>query len=78
MKDDMIETELGNVPKHWVYEYIESTDIKIGDGNYSSKYPRAEELLEEGIPFISSNDVKRGRVLPENLRYISEEQHSRL
>ena len=34
---------------------IKELDIYISDGNYSSKYPRSEEFVEEGIPFIRGN-----------------------
>lgn len=72
------ETEFGNIPSHWDYLRIENTDLQIGDGNYSSKYPRANELLSEGIPFISSTDINNGKISANNLRYISTEHHSRL
>ncbi|ARU30438.1 hypothetical protein CAP31_01245 [Sulfuriferula sp. AH1] len=72
------ETEFGKIPSHWDYLRIENTDLQIGDGNYSSKYPRASELLAEGIPFISSTDLSNGKISADNLRYISTEHHSRL
>lgn len=72
------ETEFGKIPSNWDYLRIENTDLQIGDGNYSSKYPRASELLAEGIPFISSTDLSNGKISANNLRYISTENHSRL
>lgn len=58
--------ELGNV------------NIHIGDGNYSSKYPRASEFINEGIPFISASDFS-GRIFDEKgMKYISEELHGTL
>lgn len=75
---ELKETEFGRIPKHWDYLRIEDTDIQIGDGNYSSKYPKASELLSEGIPFISSTDLRNGKISKNNLRYISVEHHSRL
>lgn len=72
------ETEFGKIPSNWDYLRIENTDLQIGDGNYSSKYPRASELLAEGIPFISSTDLSNGKISANSLRYISTEHHSRL
>ena len=44
------EIEFGKIPSHWSYLRVENTDLQIGDGNYSSKYPKVSELLAEGIP----------------------------
>jgi type I restriction enzyme S subunit len=50
----------------------------IGDGNYSSKYPRASEFIQEGIPFITATCLKNGTIISDGIRYISAEQHSQL
>ncbi len=59
----------------WEYKSIEKLPIKIGDGNYSSKYPKADEFVKTGIPFISASDLKYGRIISDNFRFICEEQH---
>ena len=33
-------------------------NIFISDGNYSSKYPKAEDFVSTGIPFIRANRIK--------------------
>lgn len=73
-----LEIEGNNLPSHWRVQTVNETQIQIGDGNYSSKYPKQSELLESGIPFVSSNNLIDGKISSTNLRYISEEQHSRL
>ncbi|MFA7273420.1 MAG: restriction endonuclease subunit S [Crocinitomicaceae bacterium] len=50
----------------------------IGDGNYSSKYPKASEFVSEGVPFLTATNLKEGTVIPKKMRYISELQHSTL
>lgn len=50
----------------------------IGDGNYSSKYPKASEFVSEGIPFLTATNLKNGTVIPDGIRFISKEQHSTL
>ncbi|MFY9152406.1 MAG: hypothetical protein WAO52_10345 [Prolixibacteraceae bacterium] len=72
------ETEFGNIPIQWNNFEIGKTDLQIGDGNYSSKYPKQSELLDNGVPFISSNDLVNGKIKKNNLRFISVEHHSRL
>lgn len=62
----------------WGEKAIEDLPIHIGDGNYSNKYPRSKDFVEQGIPFISAGDLVNGRISSLNLRYISEEQHATL
>lgn len=47
----------------------------IGDGNYSSKYPKASEFVPEGIPFLTATNLKNGTVISDGIRFISQEQH---
>ncbi|MCO5183441.1 MAG: restriction endonuclease subunit S [Anaerolineae bacterium] len=72
------ESTIGRIPAHWEFKKVSDCGLQIGDGNYSSKYPRQKELLSEGIPFISSTDLTNGKVIRDNLRYISPKQHSTL
>lgn len=51
---------------------------QIGDGNYSSKYPKASEFTASGVPFITATNLKNGTITPKGIRYISVEQHSTL
>jgi type I restriction enzyme S subunit len=62
----------------FIQKSIGEWSIHIGDGNYSSKYPKASEFLSSGVPFISASDFLDGRITPKNFRFISEEQHSTL
>lgn len=57
---------------------IKELPIFIADGNYSSKYPKAEEIVTEGIPFIRANNMKRGTLVWEDMKYITEEKHQAL
>ncbi|WP_107804281.1 restriction endonuclease subunit S [Nitrosomonas oligotropha] len=62
----MVNTVIGEAP------------VSIGDGNYSSKYPKRTDFLEAGVPFISANNLDNGVVISEGMRFISEQQHSTL
>lgn len=66
MNNEIVVKEIGEAPIH------------IGDGNYSSKYPKASEFLSFGVPFISASDFSNGRISSANFRYISPKQHSEL
>ena len=48
----------------------------ISDGNYSSKYPRNDEFVKEGIPFIRCNNFKNNTITKEDMYYITKEKHS--
>lgn len=61
----------------WVEKTVEDVCI-IGDGNHSSNYPRKEELVEVGIPFIRATNLINGRVSGENMRFLSPEKHNQL
>jgi type I restriction enzyme S subunit len=50
----------------------------IGDGNYSSKYPKASEFVNKGVPFLTATNLKNGTIVPDSIRYITEEQHKSL
>lgn len=60
--DGWIEKKLGEV-------------CNIGDGNYSSKYPKASEFVQSGVPFLTATNLKNGTVIPDGIRFISKEQH---
>ena len=55
---------------------IKELDIYISDGNYSSKYPRSEEFVEEGIPFIRGNNMVDGDITDDEMYHITPEKHS--
>ncbi|NLY09189.1 MAG: restriction endonuclease subunit S, partial [Tissierellia bacterium] len=55
---------------------MEELDFIISDGNYGELYPKANELLSEGVPFIRVNNLVDGYLVHKDLVYISEKQHS--
>lgn len=58
-----------------MYKSIKELDIFISDGNYSSKYPRSDEFVDEGIPFIRGNNMIDGEIVDEDMYHITEEKH---
>lgn len=63
---------------NFVETVIGEASISIGDGNYSSKYPKRTDFLDSGVPFISANNLKGGVIVNEGMRFISNQQHSQL
>jgi len=72
------QTEIGVIPEDWDVKKLGEFDLDISDGNYSSKYPKASEFKERGIPFIRANNIKNLRVIDNELRFISNKLHSEL
>lgn len=72
------ETEIGRVPESWEVVDIGSLGLEIGDGNYSTKYPRQEEFIRSGVPFLRAVNIKLGRLIWDDMRYISPELHATL
>ena len=75
------------------YEYYKNTLLKpdeevswktigevceVGDGNHSSSYPKASEMVEQGIPFIRGTNIVDGTISGKDMKYISEEKHTKL
>jgi type I restriction enzyme S subunit len=61
----------------WVEKPLEEVCV-IGDGNHSSKYPRKEELVDVGVPFIRATNLIDGRISGEDMRFLSPEKHTQL
>lgn len=57
---------------------LEEFNLIIGDGNYSSKYPKGEKFLDYGIPFLSASDFKDKTIDYTKSKKISPELHNQL
>jgi type I restriction enzyme, S subunit len=66
-----------NTGKGWEEKKLEEVCI-IGDGNHSSNYPKAEEMVETGIPFIRANNLTDGHISDQDIKYITVEKHQQL
>ena len=61
----------------WVDKRLEDLCI-IGDGNHSSNYPKKEELVASGVPFIRATNLVLGCISDTDMRFLSPEKHARL
>lgn len=75
---EMINSEIGLIPKNWTIKRIDELNLDISDGNYSSKYPTKQEFKEEGIPFIRGTDFVGYSISKKALMYITPEKHDEL
>ncbi|MDM1762106.1 restriction endonuclease subunit S [Acinetobacter sp. 251-1] len=69
---------LDNLPVEWLLVTLEHICKKIQDGNYGGDYPKAEEWMESGIPFITGAALTNSGIAKEKLKYISVEKNSLL
>lgn len=76
--NDFYHTELGVLPVEWKIRSIRELQLDISDGNYSSKYPRADEFKSIGVPFIRANNIKGLTITDDDMRFISETKHSEI
>ncbi len=76
-------TAIQRVPKlrfpefsgEWDVDSIKELGFVISDGNYGELYPTSNQFISEGVPFIRANNLKRGQVIWNDMRYISEDLH---
>ncbi|HNR94399.1 MAG TPA: restriction endonuclease subunit S [Kiritimatiellia bacterium] len=63
--------------KGWVEKRLDDVCV-IGDGNHSSNYPKKEELVAAGVPFIRATNLVGGQISDDDMRYLSPEKHAQL
>jgi type I restriction enzyme, S subunit len=61
----------------WEEKTLEEVCI-IGDGNHSSNYPKKDELVESGVPFIRATNLVAGRISGDDMRFLSPQKHAQL
>ena len=73
------DSPVGRIPKAWKVMRLKEITLQIRDGNYGADYPTASELLETGIPFLTSAVISSNQQINrKKLKYISQEKHKKL
>ena len=73
------ETKLGPINADWECHTLE-TLIKREiisshlDGNHGSYYPRSEEFVDDGVPYISANCISENEISFANAKYLTEDR----
>jgi type I restriction enzyme S subunit len=65
------------VPEHWEVKRLRFV-TEIIDGDRGSEYPNDADLIDEGIPFLSSKNLTNGKIDFIGVKYISSEKFSKL
>lgn len=47
------------------------------DGNHGGEYPRADEFVDSGVPYISANCISDGIICFQNAKYVTVERSKR-
>lgn len=62
----------------WEQRKLGQFGFYISDGNYGELYPKADQLIYQGIPFIRVNNIKNGYLTNKDLIFIPEKLHETL
>lgn len=72
-------TEVGLIPEDWDSTSLKECCVKIQDGNYGESYPKQNEFISIGIPFLTSKAIgKDGILIESKIDFISNEKHNLL
>ncbi|MDO0877410.1 restriction endonuclease subunit S [Anoxybacillus gonensis] len=72
-------TEIGEIPEAWAVEELSNLTLKIQDGNYGNDYPKENEFLSQGVPFLTSAAIGNTNSIDhKKVKYISFEKHELL
>lgn len=66
------------IPNGWEFKTVLECGFDISDGNYSSKYPKYNEFVPDGIPFIRGTDFTGKYISIQNALFITPEMHADL
>lgn len=77
-KEYFIMPTQAELPSGWVSKPVEECGFDISDGNYSSKYPKYNEFVPVGIPFIRGTDFVGKYISTQNALCITPEMHADL
>lgn len=66
------------LPNDWMFKSISECGFDITDGNYSSKYPKYNEFVPKGVPFIRGTDFAGKYISTKNALYITPAMHEKL
>ncbi|RSE32715.1 restriction endonuclease subunit S [Acinetobacter junii] len=76
MKDSGVEW-LGEVPEHW--DIVKLSQIAVAfNGDRGANYPSGNDFVDEGIYFISANEVINAKVVTETASRITQKKYDEL
>ncbi|MBN3948477.1 MAG: restriction endonuclease subunit S [Nostoc sp. NMS7] len=64
---------------NWLKKSLGEVCNRIQDGNYGESYPKSDEFIKDGIPFLTSKVIgKNGEIIKSKIDYISPQKHTQL
>ena len=60
---------------NWIENELRNLEIYVADGNYGELYPKATQFNIDGIPFIRVNNIRNGRIVWNDMKFINLELH---
>lgn len=77
MRDGYKISELGEIPSEWETESLGGL-VEIIDGDRSSKYPKQNDIVDEGVLFLNTSNIKNNRFDFEDVNFITKEKFEAL
>lgn len=72
---EMVESELGMIPRGWEVKEIGETELLIEDGDRGKNYPNKSQLLKEGYcPFLNNKNIINDKINFNDCDFISKER----
>lgn len=71
------ETEIGVIPKDWEVVYLGSHTLLI-DGDRGKNYPSPNEIVEDGILFLTTSNIKDNKLNLITTKFITQEKFNKL
>lgn len=80
---NLVETPIGLIPRNWKCLKLEElindgSIISHLDGNHGSFYPKNNEFVNEGVPYISANCIDGDSISFLNAKYLTEDRASKI
>ncbi|MBL8208550.1 MAG: restriction endonuclease subunit S [Blastocatellia bacterium] len=71
------ENAIIELPIGWAAITLNECCTKVIDGNYGADYPKKDEFLSSGVPFLTSAAIgEDGKIIDAEIKFISSEKHS--
>lgn len=64
--------------KNWITKKLGDCSIKFVDGDRSSRYPKRDEFVASGIPFLNAESINSGYVNLDKANFIAENKFSEI
>lgn len=76
LKDSGIQW-IGMIPEGWSKIKLKQC-CSFHNGDRSEKYPSSSDFADDGVPFLSANNLVSGKISYEDMRYITEDKYRQL